>query len=305
VIAPVFGAVLLGFVLYRRGIFDGHTSDGLAKYVYYVAIPALLFRSLAHADLPAHLPLNLIAAFYVPSLIMFSLGGVITGRLFGWDRASRGIGGLGACYSNLVMLGLPLATSAFGPAAAVPLFSIMALQSTLLFPVATYWIEVYGARGTGAAVSPLRSMGNLLLNPVITSLAAGVLVNHFSIAPTGAIDVLLEKLAQSAAGCALVSLGVSLAQYRLSGGLSEALLLIAVKNVLHPLATFIACSLFAVRPDWARVAVLLAAMPSGVNGYIFAKRYGLQEAVISKTIVLSTLATGIVTWVILQWYLVR
>ena len=303
VIAPVFGAVALGFFLFRRGIFDANTSDGLAKFVYYVAIPALLFRSLARAELPSQLPFDLIAAFYVPSFAMFGLGFTLTGSVFGWDRASQGIGGLGACYSNLVMLGLPLATTAFGPSASVPLFTLMALQSTLLFPLATYCIEVYGARGSGMAVSHWRTFGNLLVNPVITSLAAGVAVNRLGWVPAGALDALLEKLAQAAAGCALVSLGVSLAQYRLSGGLREASMLLVVKNILHPLATLLACKLFAVRPEWARVAVLLAAMPSGVNGYIFAKRYGLQEAVISKTIVLSTLVTGIVTIFILRYYL--
>ena len=188
VIAPVFGAVALGFALFRRGIFDVNTSDGLAKFVYYVAIPALLFRSLARAELPSQLPFDLIAAFYLPSFAMFGLGFTLAGSAFGWDRASQGIGGLGACYSNLVMLGLPLATTAFGPSAAVPLFSVMALQSTLLFPLATYCIEVYGARGGGVAVSHWRTFGNLLLNPVITSLAAGVAVNRLGWVPTGALD---------------------------------------------------------------------------------------------------------------------
>ena len=299
VIAPVFGAVALGFALFRIKIFDTTTSEGLATFVYYVAIPALLFRSLAHAELPAVLPLPLIAAFYLPSFAIFGAGVALSRYAFRWDRASQGIAGLGACYSNLVMLGLPLATAAFGAAAAVPLFTLMALQSTLLFPLATYCIEVYGTRGLGPRVPLYRTLGKLILNPVIASLALGVACNLSGWVPTGALDALLEKLAQAAAGCALVSLGVSLAHYRLAGGLRETATLLVLKNLVHPFAVWAACALFRVPFDWARVAILLAAMPSGINGYIFAKRYGLQEAVISKTIVLSTVLSSVVATLIL------
>jgi malonate transporter and related proteins len=302
VIAPVFGAVGLGFVLLRIGIFDAGTSDGLAKFVYYVAIPALLFRSLALADLPASLPWNLLVAFYVPSFTMF-IGGVLFARYYlGWDRASAGVAGMGACYSNMVMLGLPLATTAFGASAAVPLFSIMAIQSSLLFPPATYCIEVHGAAGTHARPW-YHSMGKLLLNPVIFSLALGVAANLSGHPPQGALDSLLDKLAKAAPGCALVSLGISLGQYRVAGGIRDVVGFLVLKNFMHPALVWGLCLLLAVPIEWTRVAVLLAAMPSGVNAYVFAKRYGLREEAMSKTIVLSTALTTLVTIFLLHVFL--
>ena len=303
VIAPVFGAVALGVALCRVRLFDATTSDGLAKFVYYVAIPALLFRSLARADLPAVLPWRLIPAFYVPSLAMFGAGVLIARKYFGWDRPSQGIAGLGACYSNMVMLGLPLCDAAFGSASAVPLFTLLALQSSILFTLATYTIEVYGARGSGSPMPWHRALGKLLFNPVILCLAFGVVANLTGQAPTGALDSLLEKLAQTAPGCALVSLGVSLGQYPMRGALGPAAVLLMLKNVLHPLLVWFACGALGVPREWAQVAVLLAAMPSGVNGYVFAKRYGLREEVISKTIVLSTLLSSAVASVVLAVYL--
>ncbi|MSR15950.1 MAG: AEC family transporter [Gammaproteobacteria bacterium] len=302
VIAPVFGAVGLGFVLLRAGIFDSGTSDGLAKFVYYVAIPALLFRSLARADLPDTLPWDLLIAFYVPSFAMF-LGGALVARYrLGWDRASMGVAGMGACYSNMVMLGLPLATTAFGPSAAVPLFSILAIQSSLLFPPATYCIEVYGAHGDTKRPW-YHSKGRLLLNPVIFSLALGIAANLSGNVPVGVLDSLLERLAQAAPGCALVSLGISLGQYRVSGGLREVSGFLILKNFLHPLLVWGLCLALTLPLEWTRVAVLLAAMPSGVNAYVFAKRYGLREEAMSKTIVLSTALTTLVTAVVLHFFL--
>lgn len=303
VIAPVFGAVALGFALCRVRLFDATTSDGLAKFVYYVAIPALLFRSLAHAELPAVLPWRLILAFYLPSFAMFGAGVFIARKFFRWDRPSQGIAGMGACYSNMVMLGLPLCQAAFGPAAAVPLFTLLALQSSILFTLATYTIEVYGARGSGTPMPWQRAFGKLFLNPVILGLLCGVVANLSGQVPTGALESLLEKLALTAPGCALVSLGVSLGQYPMRGALGPAAVLLGLKNVLHPLIVWIACRVFSVPHDWAQVAVLLAAMPSGANAYVFAKRYGLREEVISKTIVLSTVLSSGVASVVLAVYL--
>ncbi len=301
--APVFGAVLLGFALVRVRLFDTSTADGLAKFVYYIAVPALLFRSLATAELPAHLPWRLILSFYVPSLVMFGAGVLIARRDFGWDRASQGIAGMGACYSNMVMLGMPLAHAAFGHSAAIPLYTLLALQSSILFSVATYTIEVYGARGGPNALPWHQALGKLFLNPVILSLAAGLTANLSGVQPQGGLDRLLEMIAHAAPACALVSLGISLAQYRVRGAIREATALVLLKNVAHPLAVWAMCELLAVPNAWARVAVLLAAMPAGVNGYVFAKRYGLREEEISKTIVLSTLCSSLAATGVLAYYL--
>ena len=119
IVAPIFGAVVLGALLVRARLFDSATSDGLAKFVYYVAIPALLFRSLSRAELPTVLPWRFILAFYVPSIALFA-GGVFIARQSGWDRPSQGIAGMGACYSNMVMLGIPMCHAAFGHDADVP-----------------------------------------------------------------------------------------------------------------------------------------------------------------------------------------
>lgn len=302
VIVPVFGIVALGFALSRAGLFTAATSDGLAGFVYYVAIPALLFRSLATTTLPDALPFAYVAAFYAPTFMIFGLGVALARWYFAWDRPSHGLCGLSSCYSNMVMLGMPLTVTAYGEAAALPLFILMALQSTLIFPLATYVIEIYGTRHSGNPQRLLRSLAKLFLNPVILSLALGVSANLAGVRLAGPLDTVLREFAQAAPACALVSLGISLAQYRLAGELREATAMVALKNLAHPLGVFAACWALAIPADWARVAVLLSAMPSGINGYIFAKRYGLREAAVSKTIVLSTLLTAATSAAVLHYY---
>ena len=78
--------------------------------------------------------------------------------MLAWPRRDHGIAAIAAGYSNMVMLGFPLVLTAFGDAAALPLFILLALQSLLVFPATTWMLEVYGGgHGTDSLSSEKRS----------------------------------------------------------------------------------------------------------------------------------------------------
>ena len=208
---------------------------------------------------------------------------------FRWPRRERGIAAIASSYSNMVMLGFPIVVTAFAEAGAVPLFILLACQSTLIFPVTTWVIEIYG-RDLAVAKSSLgQTLSNLIMNPVILSLLLGVTANLASIEITGIPDRILEILAAAGPACALVALGSGLAQYEFRGDIRTAVILSLCKCVLHPALVWGSCRILDVPTLWTQVAVLLAAMPTGINAFIFARKYEAGVAVVSKTILLSTL----------------
>ena len=288
-VTPVFAIVLLGFILARVRILSAATSDGLISFMFYAAVPALLFRSLAAATLPASVPWGLIAAFYLPSFSVFLLGAVIARALFTWPAAAQGIAAVSASYSNMVMLGLPLVLIGFGPAASVPMFILLALQSSLLFPATTWMIEVRGRAHDEHVTSNFALLRRLLFNPIILSLAAGLGANLMSVSITGTLARAIDMLADAGPACALFALGASLARYDISGDLRLPLMLAGLKNIVHPALVAVACWGLSVPPAWSHVAILLAAMPTGINAFIFARYYALEAECSAKTIVISTL----------------
>ena len=64
-----------------------------------------------------------------------------------------------------------------------------------------------------------------------------------------------------------------------------------------------ACHVADVPVLWTQVAVLLAAMPTGINAFIFARTYDSRVEVVSKTIVLSTLLSMISISLLLHLFL--
>ncbi len=282
---PVFGSVALGYAAARGGLLNAATGTALVRFVYWLAIPALLFRSLARAELPAAMPWSLLAAFYLPSLALFVAGAMLVTRLPGWRRKDHGAAGMAASYSNMVLLGFPLVLAACGDHATVPLFILLAAQSPLMFPLAT-WLLEGGANSGGRA-------WRALLNPVVAALllGAGFNLSGAVLAPT--FDSLFELLGRAAPGCALVALGCSLAGYRLRGRYTDVVVLVVMKNFLHPFLVWLSCTALGVTTEWRAVAVLLAAMPSGVNAFIFASRYDAAPEAVSRTIVVSTLVSAL------------
>ena len=302
IVLPVFGTVALGFMLARGGLFDERAGEGLTRFMYYVAIPAMLFRSLALVDLPPTVPWAYLLAFYLPSLVLFWLGMLVARLRLGWARHEHGVAGMACAYSNVILLGFPLTITAFGDASTFPLFILLATQGLLLFPLTTHVLERHGSH-TGGNDPRLGSLAALAFNPIILSLGLGVAANLLSVSLADPLDRMLEILGAAGPGCALIALGISLGQRSMGGGYHEVCYFVLLKNILHPVLVFGACLALGINGDWARVAVLLAAMPTGVNAFIFAHRYATRVDAISKTVVLSTVVAVLTSTLVLSHYL--
>jgi len=298
IVLPVFGTVALGYLLARRQFFEADVGAALVRFMYYVAIPAMLFGNLLEASLPAQIPWSYLLAFYLPAILIFGVATVLARKCFGWRRGEEGIAGMAATYSNMVMLGFPLTLAAFGSEGAVPMFILLATQSIILFPLVSLCVEEREVDGPR-----WRAVLKLAFNPIILSLVFGVIANINSLELASGFDGMLELLGAAGPGCALMALGISLAQYSLGGGYRNVAYLVLLKNFLYPSCVWGACSMLAVNREWTHVAVLLAAMPTGINAFIFSGRYGIREEIVSKVIVVSTVISTVVVTLLLSLFL--
>jgi predicted permease len=297
IILPVFGLVILGFGAAKARWFDEGAIRGLSLFVFNFAIPVMLFRTLARVELPETIQWGFLLSYYLGALGVFVLGMASAGLLFGRSLEAQGASGLIAAYSNTVLLGIPLILTAFGDAAAVPVFLLVAFHSLLLFPIATAVIEAGRGRGAGLRRLPLVTATGMAKNPIVVGLVAGLAFNLLDLGIPGPVDAIAETLGQAALPCATFAMGASLAQYRIAGSLAESAVLIGLKILVHPLLVWLlATRVFEVAPLWASVAVVMAALPSGVNVYLFAERYGTGIAQAATAVLLSAgIAIGTLT----------
>ncbi|HEX6267949.1 MAG TPA: AEC family transporter [Burkholderiales bacterium] len=301
-ILPIFGLLAFGYLATFTRVFGAAAASALASFVFYFAIPVLLFRSMATTALPDDIAWGYLGAFYGGTALAFGLGFGTARAAFAGPFERHAIIGFGAAFGNSVLLGVPVVLTALGEAASLPLFLLLAFHSTLLFTTITLVLEAGGARRERLRDVPAKALGGLARNPILWGLAGGIACNLMGLALPAALDRWTELMAGAAVPCALFSTGASLRSYRVAGALRPALLMVALKLVVCPLAVWaLAAYIFEVPPLWAKVAIVLAAMPVGVNVYLFGVRYGAGEAESATAIVFSSILSVATLAAVLVW----
>ncbi len=298
--APVFGLALLGYIAAHFGWLKEGAAQTLATFVFNFAAPALLFRAMARSPLPGDLPFDFLVAYYGSSLAVALLTWFVGKAVFRQGAMESVIAGMTGCFSNSVMFGIPLVLTAFGDAAAQPFFLLLAFHGILYFSTVTVALELVRAGGGGLLSTLIQSLKGILGNPLILALVIGIFWGETGWGLPAAADRFLDLLAQAVIPCALFSTGAALRQYRLAGNLMDSITVSFIKLIIHPLIVWVAAAwIFELPPLWTAVAVLLAAMPTGVNAYIFAERYGAWHRRAGSVVLLTSMAAIVTVTLVL------
>lgn len=300
-IAPVFLLIALGYAATFTPVFDTQAGKALSAFVFYFAIPVMLFRSVAQTDPPEANAGLLLAVFYGSTIAVFALGALLSRALFRVSFGEATMLGFGSCYGNIVLIGVPVVLTVLGPEAGFPLFLIISFNSLVMFTSITVLMESSrGGRGELRRL-PWKIATGVLGNPIILGLVAGVAVNRLGLVLPPVVDAFAELLGRAAIPCALFATGAALSAFSIRGALPRATLLLAIKGLVHPLLVWWLCAhVLDLNPSWTAVAVVLAAMPVGVNPYLFAARYGVGEAETATAVALST-PLAVLTVTIALW----
>ncbi len=299
---PVFGLIALGYGSARAGIVDEAGVRGLVLFVFTFAIPALLLRSVADLEIPADAEWGFLLAFYVGSFATWALGMGLAAFVFRRPLAEQAVWGLGAAFSNLVLIGLPFVLTALGPEASFPMLLIIGFHSATFMPISVLLVQAGDPAGAGdGATARLRTvLGEVARNPIIVALALGVGVRVSGLPLEPPIRTILDLLGAASIPCALFALGGSLAAYPIAGGAGPAVVLTVLKLVVHPLAVWVvAVPVLGLDGLSVTVAVLLAAMPSAVFVYLFGARYRQAAQVAARTVFLTSVASFATLWIVL------
>ena len=289
-VLPVFGMIVLGYVLTRTRIFDAMAGRGISLFVFNVAIPALLFKTVATMAAQDGAPWGLWMAFFGGLAITWVITAFASRFLDALSPSGGAAASMAAGYGNLALLGTPLALAHFGQGVAIPLGMILSINTPVLWFAATLHREL--ARHSGS-FSISRTAKELFLklasNAIVLSLIAGALWRVTGIGLHPIAEKMLDMLADASVPTALFALGVSLAGFSLRGAWNGVFMLIALKMVLMPVLVFIMVRyVVALPPLWAQVAVLFAAMPTGANAFLFARRHEEAVPAVSGAIALGT-----------------
>jgi len=292
ILLPLFGLVLAGFACRRRGILGPSAASELNRFVFWLALPALLFDIIAHATWQQFYRPAFVAAFALAAAGVFAL--ILTLRILsGRHLADASVDAIAASCPNTSYVGFPLCMIVFGTASMSPTAIATILVNCVFFSTAIVLIEIglQTERMPHKLVLPV--VRSLVRNPLVVSPIAGVLVAGTHVTVPQSAETLLKLLSGATSPCALVSLGLFLAERRPSGAaLRGSLLLAGSKLLLQPVLTWwLAARVFALPLTLVQMAVVLAALPTGASPFMLANFYRREAHLISRTILLSTLGS--------------
>lgn len=301
-VLPVFGMIVLGYVLARLKVIDAAAGRGISLFVFNVAIPAFLFRTVVLMSDTNAAPWALWVAFFGGLAIAWIAAAVISRYVESLDYSGGAAASMATGFGNLALLGTPLALAHFGQGIGVPLGLILSIHAPVLWSAATLHREIARHSGSFSPVKLGRELFWMMAtNGIILGLIAGALWRTTGQGLNEIPDRMLEMLSDASVPTALVALGVSLAGYSLRGSWNGMFILIALKMLLMPVCVYlIARYAVTLPPMWIKVAVLLAAMPTGANAFLFAQRNDEAVPAVSGAVALGT-GLAAITSALLLW----
>ena len=293
ILAPVIAVIALGYGLARAGVITPAGETGISNLVFFATTPALLFRAMATTALPTVPDLQVMAAYFGPCLLLYGCWAAGRRILVGGGLAAAGIAAMGASFGNTVLLGIPIVDRAYGPAGLRLLVLIVSIHSALLFSFTTLLAEA--GRGRADAAATLAATARMMArNPIVLAIAAGIACAAIGVRLPGPLDAALALLGAATTPAALIAVGAGLAVFRLGDSLAESAAITAAKMIALPLAVWLAATrLLGLEPLAVAVATVAAAMPTGTNVYIIARRYDVGVSNAAGAILLSTLLAGL------------
>lgn len=265
----------------------------LARLVYFVAAPALLFATLATTPVagvftPAFVP------FLASTLVVAATTAVLARWRWRLNRGEGTVATLSASYVNGGYLGIPIAAFVLGDVSyAVP---VLLFQVLLFSPVA---LSLLDARPgvTGLLKLPLR-------NPIIPACMLGLAVTISGWTVPAELLRPFELTGAAAIPLALLALGLSLGGARpLRNGPDAEIRysVVAAKVLLQPALAYLVARLLGLEGGLLLAAVVMSGLPTAQNVFVYASRFKRGAGLARDAVMLSTLLAVVTLVLVAVW----
>ena len=299
VILPVFLVMGFGYAVVFLRLFGEDAVDALMRFAQNFAVPCLLFRGVAKLDLAAAFDPGLLLSFYTGAFAGFAAGALGARVLFG--RKPEDCVAIGFCclFSNSLLLGLPITERAYGPEALAGNYAIISVHAPMLYALGITTMEMVRHRGGGLSPRQIAAeiFRGIVRNPLVIGLGLGFVVNLAGDPLPEPLWAAIDMMARAALPAALFGLGGVLVRYRPEGDLRAILMVAAIALVLHPaIVWLLGTQVFGLNAAQLRSAVVTAAMPPGINAYLFASMYGAAKRVAASSVLIATALSLLTAW---------
>jgi len=300
---PVFAIMLAGYLAGRFRLLGTDASSALNTFVYWFALPPVLFLSMARVPFEQIFNWPFLWAYIIGKALAALLAVIVSRWVFGNSFSATTLHTLTATFGNTGYMGIPLMLAAYGSGGTLPAIITTAFGSAIIIGLAILLVE-FGEGETSRPGKALRdAVVAVLKGPLFIATIAGIVWQASGLALPEWLVNFGSLMGDAAGPCPLFAMGLFLVGKPLSSGVGEVGWMVVLKLFIHPALTWLlAVYVFDLELEMLRGVVLMAALPTGALSFVVAQRYGVFVQRSSAAILFSTVASVVTLSAILAWF---
>jgi predicted permease len=281
---PFFAVLLCGLLATRVRLLDQSGVRGVNAFVFWFALPALLFGKVAQTPFERLADPGFYLLYESTSLSLYAVV-LVALRVLGRTLPEAALAALGAVWGNTGYMGVPLLLRAYGEAAALPAVLAVVLDATIAQTLTVVLIEA-GQRRQGGLAGTARAVAT---NPLILAVVLGFVVAASGLALPSPLRGFLELIGPASGPAALFALGATLARAPVGGDLPLVLGLSLVKLAAFPALLLLLLPLFELPEELREPVLINAALPTAATVFVLGQRYHVLERTTAALVFVSHL----------------
>lgn len=283
---PIFLTLLLGCFFKKAGLFNDSFVNGMNKFVFRAALPALLFQDISGADFASAWDTKMVLFCFFATLISIAISAGLS--FFLKPRDIQGEFIQASYRSSAAILGIAIIQNLYGDAgmvplmiiASVPLYNIMAVTVLSFFKPGQEPFDRKALISTGKEI---------LTNPIILGILAGMIWSLLSLPMPVFLDSTIDNLGGIATPLGLMAMGASL-NFRQAFGRVRATASCAFLKLIGFEALFLPMAIsLGFTQDKLTAIIIMLGSASTVSCYVMARNMDHDGSFSSGVIMVTTL----------------
>lgn len=283
---PVMLVAGAGYLLASYVQLDSRT---LGRFLFFLASPALVFRSLYTMTVDTTALVHVLLVAFGVMVVGIGLG-ILAG--YDQDRKHKAALILASTLGNNGNMGISICLFAFGePGVAL---------ATLYYAASSFASNTVGVVVASAGSAPLaRALGQSLRAPVLYAAVLGLALNRLQLQAPGPVFQAIDLLSGAAVPGMLVLLGMQLRSTKFDRNQRVVWRIVLIQLVASPLIAWGLCNALGVTGLERQVLIVQAGMPTAVATTVLATEYDAAPHLVAAAVLAATLGSIVTLSVIL------
>lgn len=277
VTAPLLIILLIGIFFKKINFIDNNFVAVANKLVFKVALPCLLFLSMANRPLHEDLPVMLISYAILATIISIAIVWFMT--IFIVEKSQQGVFTQCAFRGNMGIIGIALCINAYGNDVLAQV-SVYVAVLTILYNVLSVLLLSTSHHGI---------IKNIIKNPLIIGIVLGYLWSYLSVPLPDFMATSINYLAKLTLPLALLCIGASLNWKSLQANHKAALWCTALKLAVLPFWVCLGAVLIGIQGQALGILFLMISAPTAAAAYVMSEQMTKHGQLAAEIITLSTL----------------